>query len=679
MKTLILSNRTIEIGIDPVTGGLLRIAHPHDPHAMNWAGAPGEMQGFMLSQAWGLGYVGLGHPQCGRTHWDRAARVTAAPHACTAVYELDGLTITAVRRLAPGGRLSERYTFTSRLHRDQSIGGDMASGIFLPWADSYPDAGTCLVRRCNTHLWCSGNGSYICGLRMGGDPPHLGLVLTEGALAGYSVTGRSRTLGSNHRGTFILHPARRLLKPGDRFSLGWTLFWHRGWEDFFEQADAMPGFLRIEASAYTVVQGRRVRVQLISRTPTRNVSVTLHDGGGHARPLPLRGKPAVATFTPDAPGELKVAVTRGEWNTTAVIQVTPPLLDLARSRCEFIARRQQVTERSSPQYGAYVIYDNEEQVRYWDHAWEDFNEGRERLGMGVLMALFLQRRRAAELRSSLERYYRFVCDKLQDKKDRVLHHVGGRSIRLYNYPWVAQLHLEMARLTGRRDCLRRFVRTLARYYAEGGDRFYAIGIPMVDGIRELERAGMTLERDDLLACFRRHADCIAATGGAYPKHEVNYEQTIVGPAAMVTLEAYLLTRDARYLENARTHLRRLEMFQGRQPDHHLYEVAIRHWDGFWFGKRKMWGDTFPHYWSAASGFVFHRYAQAVGDATYRRKAQACIGGCLSLFKPDGRASCAYLYPMSVNGEPGRFYDPYANDQDWALVFALLQDREAASS
>jgi hypothetical protein len=297
--------------------------------------------------------------------------------------------------------------------------------------------------------------------------------------------------------------------------------------------------------------------------------------------------------------------------------------------------------------------------------------------MGVLLALYLQRRRSAELRRSLERYYRFVCEKLQDSRDRVLHHVGGGTIRKYNYPWVAQLHLEMARLTGRRDCLRRFARTMARYYTEGGDQFYAVGIPMVDGIRELDRAGMTRERNHLLDCFRRRADSIAAKGGSYPKHEVNYEQTIVGPAALVALEAYLLTRDARYLENARTHLRRLEMFQGRQPDHHLNEVAIRHWDGYWFGKRKMWGDTFPHYWTAVSGFAFHRYGQATGDATYRRRAETCIRGCLSLFKPDGTASCAYLYPLSVNGEPGRFYDPYANDQDWALVFALLLDREAS--
>ena len=33
--------------------------------------------------------------------------------------------------------------------------------------------------------------------------------------------------------------------------------------------------------------------------------------------------------------------------------------------------------------------------------------------------------------------------------------------------------------------------------------------------------------------------------------------------------------------------------------------------------------------------------------------------------------CAYLYPYKIDGVKGQFYDPYANDQDWALVYYLL--------
>ena len=51
-----------------------------------------------------------------------------------------------------------------------------------------------------------------------------------------------------------------------------------------------------------------------------------------------------------------------------------------------------------------------------------------------------------------------------------------------------------------------------------------------------------------------------------------------------------------------------------------------------------------------------------------------IGGVtLGLFTPDGRGSCACVYPHRVNGEKAKFFDPLCNDQDWALVFYLDQN------
>ena len=53
-----------------------------------------------------------------------------------------------------------------------------------------------------------------------------------------------------------------------------------------------------------------------------------------------------------------------------------------------------------------------------------------------------------------------------------------------------------------------------------------------------------------------------------------------------------------------------------------------------------------------------------------------------MFFADGSASCACVYPMTVNGRPGGYYDPWANDQDWGLYFYLkyacgLRPREKA--
>jgi len=68
--------------------------------------------------------------------------------------------------------------------------------------------------------------------------------------------------------------------------------------------------------------------------------------------------------------------------------------------------------------------------------------------------------------------------------------------------------------------------------------------------------------------------------------------------------------------------------------------------------------------------AFHHYAKAGGGKAYAQRADGIVRNNLSLFQADGRASAAYVYPLSVNGLYARVADPYANDQDWALVHAL---------
>ena len=113
----------------------------------------------------------------------------------------------------------------------------------------------------------------------------------------------------------------------------------------------------------------------------------------------------------------------------------------------------------------------------------------------------------------------------------------------------------------------------------------------------------------------------------------------------------------------------LKLFNGRQPDYHLFENAIRHWDGYWFGKRRCFGDTFPHYWSVLTGDCYAQYSRTDDQKEYEKLAKASLRGCLNLFMEDGWASCAMVYPESVNGVKTHYYDPFANDQDWALYYA----------
>ncbi|MCP1253467.1 hypothetical protein NK212_16535 [Elizabethkingia sp. S0634] len=114
----------------------------------------------------------------------------------------------------------------------------------------------------------------------------------------------------------------------------------------------------------------------------------------------------------------------------------------------------------------------------------------------------------------------------------------------------------------------------------------------------------------------------------------------------------------------------LEAFNGKQPDVHLYDIGIRHWDGYWFGKGELLGDTMPHYWSALTAIAFYRYYQCTQEKDYKRRAKGIVENNLLNFKEDGKASSAYLYPDTINDKPGKYYDAYANDQDWALVYYL---------
>ena len=124
---------------------------------------------------------------------------------------------------------------------------------------------------------------------------------------------------------------------------------------------------------------------------------------------------------------------------------------------------------------------------------------------------------------------------------------------------------------------------------------------------------------------------MAKCGRNYPAHEVDYEQSIVAPAAIYMCELYQITGEETYLAEAARQLQVLELFQGDQPDYHLNQVAIRHWDGYWFGKRKLLGDTFPHYWSSLSGWAYRAAGQIPQLEAYGRRAEATLRGVLSLF------------------------------------------------
>lgn len=385
-------------------------------------------------------------------------------------------------------------------------------------------------------------------------------------------------------------------------------------------------------------------------------------------------------------GEHVLDVSSSTGSSTIYLNTVPDLEDLISSRTKFIIENQQLSDGDNSTNGAYVVYDNQARVTaFWDVS-TDRNPGRERVGMGILMSRWFRKHPEDDtVRKSLERYYSYVSLHLQDEDGYVLNKPGRKendSKRLYNWPWVLQLHISMAaldlNLTGPvadKTPVERFMLTLENFYYEGGKELYAIGLPILEALRLLKDAGETKHLERAKSLFIAHGEEILRRGVDYPASEVNFEQSIVAPVAVMMTELYRFTGDKKWLEAAKLQLETLLRFEGKQPDYHLHNVAIRHWDGYWFGKDRHWGDTFPHYWSTLDAVVLYHYGQATGDKSYKKRADSIIRANLALFSSDGTAGCAWMYPLSVNGRATHYRDPYANDQDWALNHLLYLEED----
>lgn len=568
----------------------------------------------------------------------------------------------------------ERYVFTNISKKDVFTSLKDIS-IYTPFNDDYIDPGLCMTQRCHTHIWCGDDVSYIMALRMGGEPPHLGLVLTEGGIGGYSQE-RDLSKNSNDRGDFILHPSPVSLAPGQSFTVAWTLFPHRGKNDFYSRlGQYCPHYIEILADRYIVFLNENIHLQIRPVFDfTRDDVFVMRNGSTVG--FRICDGVIFVDEKPDAVGEYRYFLQVKGIKTHCCILVQPEFEELLRRRCEFIIQNQQYHNAFSGLDGAYLVYDNEEKHIFY-HLQNDYNGGRERVCMGILLAGYLRNCRDEKAECSLKEYTAYVERELFDEKTGEVSNDYGHDCsykRPYNYSWVSLFYLELYSLYGNRKYLDNAYKILETFYEkEDGAHFYAIEIPLRRIVEELEAAGMTESRDRLLSYFEAHCDYIMECETSYPSHEVNFEQSIVAPAANMLLQMYQVTGNEEYFNGAKQQLNVLELFNGLQPDYHMHEVAIRHWDGYWFGKRQLYGDTFPHYWSALTAEVYRAYADITGSVEYVKKADMAYRGVLSLFFPDGSASCAFVYPVSVNGRDGGYFDPYANDQDWGLYF-ILRDR-----
>lgn len=629
-------------GEDPVTGAMTRLEIANDQTGMNWVHSADNRQFPWVGPefGWGLGTVkvdgekGAWSDFPGRLKVDRSRRLD-------------------------GGDVLERYVFRNVSDRPITLSEIDVNASFN---DNYPKDGVeMLTRRCHAHVWAGGCAGWVAAMRIGGAPPHVGLMMTEGELAAYEVKERAPQKGfSNVRGILCLSPRDTTLAPGESMAVGWRLFVHGGWDDFFARLVARGGSY-VRAGRWCASVGETIPYEFVTATGTVR-----------------------RTWTCDRVGRQEVAVPCGDGKTTkAEFLGLPDIPALLLARARFIVAHQQVLDEGSPWHGALVPYDNEtgRQYRNWELPKErrrvDTSEGGERHGMGIFLAQMAQRGHRDELLPAAVRYADFVRHRLQEPDFTLYQEVNRPSRnRSYNYPWAATLYLEMHRLTGERKYAEWAYGTLRRLFTGGGISLpdTLVDLPVKDLVETLRAAGMRAEADEMMEIFRSRLSKHVDPEAGLVMHEVGICPEQVAGFLCQLLDMHELTGEPAYLDAARRMAPATDAMLPRQPSANLHDMALHHWDGYWFGKRRMWGDTCPQDWNGAMADFFRRWADVTGDGSFRRRADEIVRQLLMLFDPDGRAYCVFIYPDRVDGKPGKFRDPLANDQDWALVFYLRNFR-----
>ena len=479
--------------VDPDDGAVVAVEHPERP-GMTYLLDETTEPWHTAERRWGKGFVITDR---GAARWDAAARpeIVTGPDGArvTATHALgDGLILDVERRL--GTTWVERYALRCTGARRVAI---RTLGIYTPWRDVYQSAADALGRAVHAHVWPGGGDAFALAQPMDGGGPVLGLRVRAGELWAYSIESREALVtGSNVRGHVVMHVtdaarARHAfggqpeisVPPGAAYVLEWELDWYESMAAFRRRH---PPSVELDAPVAGVGEpipfrrrGAGVRVQ--ARAP---VSVA-----GDALSCSREGEAYVDVEADGRRSRVAVA-----WHA--------PLEEVVRRRVRFVLAHQRAGHRAGAAAAAFLPFDTEHGVPVLAGGWADFSDGRERIGMGLLLQEALARGWVddpAEASEAAAAYRRFVVEFLVTGDDglRADSHHPAASERLYDLPWAVLLLA--AHDTDRA------LRLFRAYYARGGADFLAIGIGVAARalVRALHASGREDDAGDVLGLVRR--------------------------------------------------------------------------------------------------------------------------------------------------------------------------------
>ena len=655
-----MKNNLFYIEFDKNDGTIMSLMLLNDKDKMNWCADYGKWGKVHFEY-----YGGFYGNYKSKKKALELVEFSQSDNEANAIYTNGALQVTVNYQFDNKGYLVQRYVFKNLLYADLFL-SEYNCSVEIPLNDNYTYADDCLIHNCNAHIWCGLNTAYINALKMGVSDNNLGIVAIKGSFNSYSIL----ECESNKRGRILLNLTPVELTCNEEYEVVLKIFPYSTSEDFKQKATDTSQFISISAKHYTVFENEKINFTAIVGHSIVNARVYTEDGNIECS---TKDNAVTVNYKPKRLGEIRFFIEIDGNITYADFIVKPCFEKIIENRIKFIVEKQQYHKEGSPLDGAFLIYDNKEKHMIFEDCVPDHNASRERLGMGLLIAKFLQKNPNQKFYDALMKYVQFIKREIYDSNTGYVYNTIGKpekQIRLYNAPWVSMFFNEIYNLTKDKSYLFEVIKLFKVYYSIGGDKFYPNGISILSILKSLKKEHMDNEYNQLYSLFKKHVDNIVANGISYPKHEVNYEQTIVSPAATLVSEFAILTKDEYYLSNAKIHIDLLERFNGNQPSFRQNEIPIRYWDDYWFGKMMTMGDTFPHYWSCLTARAFDDYYLASGNIEYLEKAKECIRNCICLFSDDGTASSAYVYPYKIDGKYMQKYDDWANDQDCALYFAV---------
>ncbi|MGW1029427.1 hypothetical protein ACWD4J_38085 [Streptomyces sp. NPDC002577] len=620
-----------------------------------------------VEHQWGSGHLVTDR---GGARWHTPAELRVADGGTEAVHPvLPGVRVE-VRRSVHEDVLRERYTVVNSAQEPLTITG---LGIQTPFADLYDTAEASLDRAVHAHLFTGGTWAWALAQPMSGEGRCLGLIVREGALRAYSVESRNQRSNSHVRGHLVLlvtDQARNPqafggqpvlhLGPGESTTVEWELAWYASVEDF-TAATRPPAVF----SAYAAELGEPIVIEASSvSSPDAGVKVEREADGRYRVQASRHG-----SFTLDI----------GDGARTEVL-FHLPLEEVVRRRVAYITRHQRARERPGLLAHAFVPVDTRTGLTQSTNGWQDWTDGSERIAIPLLLQAAAARGWAdpGEIDPLLDGWSRFACRYLLDESNAPRRGSQEHQVRLYDTPWLAQFFHDRYRAHGHEEDLDRAAGIIERSFELGGAMHLSINLsPVTLAISgSLDATGQTDRAQALRGQLVDSARKFVRMGKQLPPHEVNYEQSIVAPLLDLLSDAHTLTGDPVFRDAIAERLPWLLAFGGPQPHARLHGVAIRHWDGFWFGADRLWGDVFPHYWSTLTAATLLGLPATLRTAHTDRIADVILRANMANYREDGSATCAFVMPSTVDGRAAHTADPLANDQDWHLVLWMRAQERA---